>query len=112
MQTQNAVVESTKLGIERGCLTYWINVEHQSGHQGYGGVALDAAPEVKKIGAERVGTAAGLEAIRKLLDTLEVQSWEDLPGTPCRVKRNNLIHGIGHFVKDQWFSFEDLDWDK
>ena len=55
-----------------------------------------------------------------MLETLEVDKWEALPGTPLRVRIDDKggIEAIGHFLKDQWFNpmilFEQLqastDW--
>ena len=50
------------------------------------------------------------EFITLVLQTLEVSDWNRLPGTFCRIGRNdrgNLI-AVGHLLKDQWFVFQDL----
>jgi hypothetical protein len=49
-----------------------------------------------------------LEIIAAILETLDVDNWEALPGTFIRVKNENFgpILGIGHLIRDQWFSFE------
>lgn len=44
--------------------------------------------------------------IQKLMETLEVGDWSNLPGTYVRVKKDSTlgpIIAIGHIVKDQWF---------
>jgi len=41
--------------------------------------------------------------IGDVLKILSVNFWEELPGTPCRVKANlSHIEAIGNFVKDNW----------
>lgn len=53
---------------------------------------------------EHVGTAWGMEYIRRVIATLEAPSWESIKGMPCRVViENGLCVGLGHFYKDQWF---------
>jgi hypothetical protein len=46
--------------------------------------------------------------VRGLLETLELEKWEDLKGAHVRIKReegwNGRIKEIGHFLKDKWFS--------
>lgn len=47
--------------------------------------------------------------IMKTLKTLEVSDWKKLPGTFCRVRRDKgHIVAVGHLLKDQWFTFQDL----
>lgn len=52
----------------------------------------------------------GMEFIKSVLKTLEVDSWEQLKGTHCRVDADNgKIHRIGHIIEDKWFDpVEDL----
>lgn len=104
MQVENGIVESTTLGIEdHGIFTAWLHLTFDGSGQGFGGYALDGVAE----GAdERPGTAFGCDFILSILRTLQVESWEKLPGTPLRVRRDEPsgpIVGIGHFVKDRWF---------
>jgi hypothetical protein len=59
----------------------------------------------------RVGSAYGMEFISRIISTLEVASWEKLPGTVCRVEHegwDGKIIRIGHFMKDKWFDPRDL----
>lgn len=97
MDQQNGVVKSTFLGREyHGIMTFMIHLDLEVGCQGFGGYDLRYK-------------AYGIAAIEKVLSALEVRSWEDLKGTPVRVKgsRSKLI-SIGHFHKDKWFSFEEM----
>lgn len=111
LETVNAKIDKTMLGTEdHGIFTAWIYVSGSGWCQGFGGFSLDAPRwsgganrQGKFLG--RVGTAYGMEFIRRVLDVLEIPSWERLPGQPVRIRRGNngLIAAIGHYIKDQWF---------
>lgn len=91
---RNAVIRSTFLGREdHGIMTCFIDLDYGGSSQGFGGYALERATFLTKV-----------------LDTLEVTSWEKLPGTRLRVRQDaGKVHAIGHFIKDAWFTpAEDL----
>lgn len=101
---ENAVVKRTQLGIEdHGILSAWVHVGGFGWGQGFGGFALDRYDETRK---KRVGAAPAGIFVRRVLETLGVEEWERLTGTPCRVRRDvalGPINAIGHFTDDKWF---------
>lgn len=112
MNTSNAEIEQVRLGFDRGTiLTCWLRLDYGGGSvQGYGGYVFDTWDEEED---SRVGVAYGTECIRRLLKTFEVEQWRDLEGQRIRVryKGDNFgreIQAVGHFMKDQWFSFHEL----
>lgn len=98
----NAKVKSTHLGMEdHGIFTAMIHLEWDHAGQGFGGYMLDTYNKEKD---KRVGTEYGMEFIRRLLETLELEKWEDLPGTFVRIEQTHTkILRIGHLLKDKWF---------
>lgn len=108
-KSENAVIESTMLGDEdHGIFTCYVFVSGDGWGCGFGGYALD---EYNKKAEERIGTAYGLEFIKRILKTLEVTKWEKLVGTPVRVETQGLGGGItriGHFRKNRWFDPKEL----
>lgn len=90
-EIRNAVIESTTLGFEdHGIMTAFLNTMSDSLGQGFGGYSMNGK--------------WGMEFIKHVLKTLEVESWEDLPKTHLRVDASSdKIHRIGHIIKDQWF---------
>ena len=83
METKNAVIESTMLGIEdHGIMPCFLYLNYGGSVQGFGGYGLDGFDKAK---AKRVGTAWGMEFVRRVLETFEVDSWEKLYGKHCRV---------------------------
>ena len=106
----NARITSTQLGREdHGIFTAWLMLDYGGSGQGFGGYALDGKPPERRAGSERPGTAFGCEFIIRLLRTLDVERWEKLPGTVCRVEcSDGRVKRIGHFLKDQWFDPEAL----
>lgn len=50
--------------------------------------------------------------VQNILDTLNVDSWEQLPGTNMRIrmtKSSPKIISIGHIIKDRWFNPEESE---
>ncbi len=97
MNEQNAKIASTVLGKEdHGIPTFWLMLDYHGGGQGVGQLDL------------RHGKTFML--IFDILDVLEIERWENLPGTYCRVRKKEKyscpILEIGHIVKDQWVSMD------
>lgn len=94
MRERTAQIKDTFLGREdHGIMTCYITMDYGASAQSFGGYFLERT-----------------DFLSKILDVLEVRSWEKLPGTPCRVRHDSgKIFAIGHFIKDQWFNpGEDL----
>ncbi len=106
---ENALIESTMLGIEdHGIMTCYIHLSGNGWRCVYGGFGLDAWDKDLK---RRVGTAEGMDALMLLMDALEVTKWEDLKGQYVRVENTGWggeITKIGHLIKPQWFSFREF----
>lgn len=100
MQIENAKIGTTFLGIEdHGLLSSFLHLEGAGWGQGFGGLRLDAKDWMN------APSFCGAY-IRAILGTLEVDRWENLPGTLLRIRRPDTggsIRAIGHIVKDQWF---------
>ena len=105
VEIKNAKIESTSLGYDRGIfLVAWIYLDYGGSSQGFGGYVL-----AKSEGPMRPLNDFGIEAINRILNTLGVHKWEQLPGTPCRAKASHgKVYAVGHYLKDKWFSYEDL----
>lgn len=90
-EIRKAKIESTMLGFEdHGIMTAFLHTMSGSCGQGFGGYSLNGK--------------WGMEFIKAILKTLEVDSWEQLEGKHCRVDvEYNQINGIGHIIKDKWF---------
>lgn len=107
MKERNARIKRTALGYsptDHGCLSAFLHLEYgdDGGCQAFGGYELDGlTPEG---GDRRAPDKACGAFISRVLDTLEIEDWEKLPGTPIRVKQNHCkVEAIGHFLKDQWY---------
>jgi len=103
MKTRNAKIKSTFLGVEdHGILTAYLNLDYDEMGQSFGGYCFGAI-------SHPVGNAFGMEFIRQLLRTLEVDTWEQIPGEHCRVKQDdNKVYSIGHITKNKWFDVEKI----
>lgn len=53
------------------------------------------------------GNGSAIVAMMKIMDTVGVERWEDLPGKLIRVKTEgwgSSIDEIGNIIKDKWFN--------
>lgn len=52
------------------------------------------------------GSARGMEALMRIMDTIGVDRWEDIEGKYCRVVNDgwgSIISKIGNIIEDKWF---------
>ena len=107
-EIKNAKITSTLLGKEDpGPFTACLFLDYGGSTQVFDGYCLDK-PKPDKV-RERVGSDFGMEFIIRILETLEVEIWERLPGTYCRVVAEDCrVHAIGHIIKNRWFHPEKL----
>lgn len=105
LEIENALIESTYFGGEdHGIMTAYLYLKYDMGGQGFGGYGLDMYNEKTK---EREGTAYGLEFVRRVLETVGVKRWEDLPGKYIRVEHTwTKVSKIGHIIQNKWFEPE------
>lgn len=96
-EIRNAKITGTMLGFEdHGIMTAFVNTMSGSLGQGFGGYSMNGE--------------WGMEFIKAVLKTLDVESWEQLKGTHCRLDASiDKIHRIGHIIDNKWFDpKEDL----
>jgi hypothetical protein len=110
MITKNAIIESTKLGFDRGFFNFWLTLDYGGSGQSFGGYTLD---EYSKETNEREGHAFGTDCLIQILKTVDVESWEQLKGKNIRAILSDdtfsaKILGIGHIIKDKWFIISEL----
>ena len=109
MKIRNAKITSTMFGREdHGILTFMVFVEFGCSGCGIGGYAID---QYDRGTEKRVFSAKGLEAISKILETVGVDKWEDLPNKYIRVKDNgwgSTIDEIGNLMEDKWFNIREF----
>lgn len=108
MEIKNALITGTFLGYEdHGIFTFWINVDISGGgHVGIGGYALD---EFDKEKNRRVFRAETAESIAYILETVGVDSWEELKGTYIRIEDNgwgSQVNKIGNLMDEKWFNLK------
>jgi len=95
---KNAIIKKTFLGIEDHGFTFCLYLKYGSGDQGAGMIALDGDHEVNAI-----------KLLRKILEVVGVDKWEDLPGRPIRALASGLkVHAIGHIVEERWVDFQTV----
>lgn len=108
METKNAKITSTMLGIEdHGIFSFMLHLDYGGSGQGAGGYALDAPIDKDGVFLGRVGTASGMSLIIEILKIVGVDKWEDLKGKLIRVKaEQHKVYAVGHYLNDKWLDFE------
>ena len=109
MEILNALITGTFLGYEdHGIFTFWIDVDISGGGcVGIGNYALD---EFSHDEGKRVFKGHGLEPIARILDTVGVDSWEELKGKYIRIKSEGwgtTVDEIGNLMDDKWFNIRE-----
>lgn len=104
-EIKNAKITGTTLGYEdHGILTCFISLSYGGSSQSFGGYALDSPQRKDGKPSGRIGTAYGMEFIRRILEVVGVSKWEDLVGEHVRADCEwTKVHGIGHITEKKWF---------
>lgn len=112
---KNALIENIDLSMaDHGCLTLEMTLEGDDWGVVYGGYCLgkgylDADDDFFD------GSAAGMEYLIRIMDTVGVEKFQDLKGKYVRVatKRwDDPVKIIGNIIKDKWFDAETFFADK
>jgi len=100
---RNAVIESAVIECgdkSHGVLSSWIYVDYGGSGQGFGGWSLYLPGNSSH---RNLMSSAG-HWIYRCMEIAGVDSWDEMPGKTIRVAlKNDLIVGIGHIFKDNWF---------
>ena len=109
MEIINAKITSTSITMaDHGCLTFWVTVEGSGFGVSIGGYSIGHG----YLGASKFdGNGPGLEAMMRIMDTVGVDTWEDLKGKYIRIESNGLmkpVNKIGHLIDDKWFDIDEF----
>ena len=110
MEIVNAKITSVSITMaDHGCLTFWVTVEGSGFGVSIGGYAIGHG----YLGASefKATHGGGLEAMMRIMDTVGVDTWEDLKGKYIRVVSNGWgesIKKIGHITDDKWFDIDEF----
>lgn len=105
----NAKITNVSLNMKNhGCVTLDICLDGHGWGVVYGGYCLGKG----YLGAEDnffKGSAQGMEAIIRIMDTIGVDDLDDMMGKYVRVASKGLgssIKIIGNIIEDKWFDYE------
>lgn len=113
-QIRNAVIRTASIQLTH-FLSFCIEFDYDGVIQAYGDFVLDApVPEAVRMKEGYTRTPSKLAGIvlAGIMDTVGVNDWNKLPGTPIRVALNKRNSGkdivcIGNYLNDKWFSLEN-----
>ena len=109
MEIENAKITSVSISMaDHGCLTFILFLEGRGWGCGFGGYCIGHG----YLGADHFDASnKGLEAMMRIMDTVGVDTWEDLKGKYIRCKVPNLgekIEEIGNLIEDKWFNIKSF----
>lgn len=106
---ENALITNVDLSMaDHGCLTLAMTLEGGGWGVVYGGYCLGKG----YLGADDDffdGSAAGMEYLMRIMDTVGVEKFQDLKGKYVRVAAKgwgNSVKIIGNIINDKWFDAE------
>lgn len=106
---ENALITNVDLSMaDHGCLTLAMTLEGSGWGVVYGGYCLGKG----YLGADDDffdGSAAGMEYLMRIMDTVGVEKFQDLKGKYVRVAAKgwgNSVKIIGNIINDKWFDAE------
>lgn len=112
---ENALIEKVDLSMaDHGCLTLAMTLQGGGWGVVYGGYCLGKG----YLGADDDffdGSAAGMEYLMRIMDTVGVERFQDLKGKYVRVATKgwgSQVKIIGNILKDKWFDAETFFVDK
>lgn len=112
---ENALIENVDLSMaDHGCLTLAMTLSGGGWGVVYGGYCLGKG----YLGASDdffEGSAAGMEYLMRIMDTVGVEKFQDLKGKYVRVAVKGWggsVKIIGNILKDKWFDAETFFIDK
>ena len=112
---ENALITNVDLSMaDHGCLTLSMTLDGGGWGVVYGGYCLGKG----YLGADDDffdGSAAGMEYLMRIMDTVGVEKFQNLKGKYVRVATKgwgDSIKIIGNIIKDQWFDAETFFIDK
>lgn len=111
---ENALITNVDLSMaDHGCLELAMTLEGGGWGVVYGGYCLGKG----YLGADDDffdGSAAGMEYLMRIMDTVGIEKFQDLKGkyVCVAIKRGDSVKIIGNIVKDKWFDAETFFTDK
>ena len=108
-EIENAKITNVSLSMRgHGVLTFYLTVEGAGWGCNVGGYVIGKG----YLGADTFeGSAKGIEAMMRIMDTVGVDRWEDLAGKYVRIESEGwggIIHKIGNVIKDKWFDMKEF----
>ena len=114
-EIKNALITHVDLSMaDHGCIALSMTLEGDGWGVCYGGYCLGKG----YLGADDSffnGSAAGMEYIMRIMDTVGVEKFQALKGKYVRVATKgwgSSVKIIGNIIKDQWFDAETFFIDK
>ena len=111
MIIENAKIERADISMEdHGCLTYNLTLVGNGWGCVFGGISIGNG----YLGADKfTGSAAGLESLMHIMNTVGVSRWNDIKGKYVRAKfEGSSVRAIGNIIEDKWFDQEEFFADK
>lgn len=110
MTVKNAKITHVSITMaDHGCLTFWLTLEGSGWGCGFGGYCIGKGHRGAKEFSAKNGW--GLEAMMRIMDTVGVETWEDLKGKYVRAEVESwggTITKIGNIMDNKWFDIKEF----
>lgn len=105
----NAKIEHASITMaDHGCLTWYLSLKGSGWGVNIGGYVIGHG----YLGAKEFkGSEKGTESLMRIMDTVGVEKWEDLPGKYVRVYSEgwgSIITKFGNIIEDKWFDCREF----
>lgn len=110
MTVENAKITNVSITMaDHGCLTFWLTLEGSGWGCGFGGYCIGKGYRGAKEFSAKHGW--GLEAMMRIMDTVGVETWENLKGKYVRAEIESwggTITKIGNIMDNKWFDIKEF----
>ena len=109
IEISNAKIENASITMaDHGCLTWYLSLKGSGWGVSIGGYVIGHGYLDAK---EFKGSEKGTESLMRVMDTIGVEKWEDLPGKYVRVYSEgwgSQITKFGNIIEDKWFDCREF----
>lgn len=107
VEVVNCKIAATQLGFDGGVMLGTLQLQAKGFGVAFSGHVIHVPAQTQE--QEDWQTSFGMDYITRVLQTVGVRLWEELPGQAIRLMREgNQVVAIGHLIEEVWFYPREL----
>lgn len=108
VKIENAKISKVSITMaDHGCLTFYVHLVGVGWEGNLGGYVIGHGQLGWNDDEFKSNSGLGLVALMRIMNVVDVDTWENLKGKYCRVIIDNqTIKGIGNIISDKWFDVD------